>query len=526
VTHASLARDLWQTLRGQWRLMLAVLPGLALTMLPSAALDLPRADVIAALDSDRYRIQWIFGSYIVGSATGMALTQFVGSRIGLRAAYLLALGLFTAATTACGAVSGVVDLAPLRLLQGLGTGLLISTGMVLLWRAYPARRGLAMALYGMAVYVPALAGAPLAGFLTANSSWRLIFLLNLPLGVLVGALAWHLLSADRPAPATASRMDWVGLVLLLSWIIPLNVVLDLGQYWGWLTSRILVSWLACLLVAFPAFVLWGVCRTRPLVDLRVLARPEFGLGLAIKILFSVNLYVLVGLLSGYMIQLRGYQWWQGGLVLLPAVATMLLGILAGTVVGNDGNRRLRMGAGLSLMCLAVALLARVDVYTAKESQAACVALWGFGAGLVAGPALLTTFEGLSDKEILRTAGVFNVCRSLPVFVVSGLLAVLLTQRTDVHFDYLRQTVQDNQPAVAETLRNTESHFVERGSPAGTATRQAHATLGGWTKAKARASAVRDVLLMLALAPALGLVLVLFVPIRGTRPFWQRLATRA
>jgi hypothetical protein len=227
-----------------------------------------------------------------------------------------------------------------------------------------------------------------------------------------------------------------------------------------------------------------------------------------------------------MIQLRGYQWWQGGLVLVGGVAAMLLGILVGAGVGNDGNRRLRMGSGLSLMCLAVALLARVDVYTARGWQAACVALWGLGAGLVAGPALLTTFEGLSDEEALRTAGLFNVCRSIPVFFVSGLIAVLLTQRTDAHFDYLRQTVQYNQPAVAETLRNTESRFVERGYPAVTATRQAHATLGMWTRANARASAVRDVLLMLALAPALGLVLVLFVPIGGTRPLSERVPTRA
>jgi DHA2 family multidrug resistance protein len=506
--------------------MLAVLPGLALTMLHSTMLDLPRADVIDALDSDRYRIQWIFGSYMVGSATGMAMTQFLGSRIGLRAAYLLALGLFTLSASACGAVSEVVYFAPLRLLQGFGTGLLISTGMVMLWRAYPGWRGLAMALYGMAVYVPALAGAPLGGFLTASFSWRLIFLLNLPLGVLIGAVAWRLAAAERPAPASPSRMDWIGLVLLLSWIVPLNVVLDLGQYWGWLTSPFLVSWLAGLLVAFPAFVLWGIYHVRPLIDLRVLALPQFALGLFIKVLFSVNLYVLVGLLSGYMIQLRGYQWWQGGLVLVGGVATMLLGILVGIGVGNDGNRRLRMGSGLSLMCLAVALLARVDVYTAREWQAACVALWGLGAGLVAGPALLTTFEGLSDEESLRTAGLFNVCRSIPVFFVSGLIAVLLTQRTDAHFDYLRQTVQYNQPAVAETLRNTGSHFVERGYPAATATRQAHATLGMWTRANARANAVRDVLLMLALAPALGLVLVLFVPIGGTRPLSERVPTRA
>lgn len=504
-----LARDLWQTLHLRWRLLAGVLPGLALTTLHSTMLDLPRADVVAGLDSDRYRVQWIVGSYLVGSATGMALTRFFGSRIGLRRAYLLALGLFTAAGSACGGVSDVVWMTPLRLVQGFGAGLLISAAMVMLWRAYPGERGLAMALYGMAAYVPAFAGAPLGGLLTAAVSWRLIFFSILPLGIAVAAAALVLVPADRPAPGAAAPMDWIGLALLVGWVVPLNVVLDLGQYWSWTTSPYLVSWLVALSAVFAGFVAWGVGSPRPVINLRVLALPHFTLGLGIKILFSINLYVLVGILSGYMINLRGYQWWQGAVVLLPGVATMLLGIAAGVLTGRDGNRRLRMGAGLGLMALGVWLLAGVDVWTAKGWQAVYLALWGFGAGLVAGPALLTTFEGLSDEDILRTAGIFNVCRSLPVFLAAGLLTTFLTQRTDFRFDYLRQTLAQNQPAVAGMLRDSEQHFVGRGRPAREARVQAHATLAGWARANARAGAVRDVLALLALAPVCGLVLVLF-----------------
>jgi hypothetical protein len=135
---------------------------------------------------------------------------------------------------------------------------------------------------------------------------------------------------------------------------------------------------------------------------------------------------------------------------------------------------------------------------------------------------LTTFEGLSDEECLRVAGVFNVCRSIPVFLASGLLATLLTQRTDTHFDYLRQTVRYNQPVVAEVLRNMRANFVARGRPAGTATRQARSTVGMWTRSNARANAVRDVLLLLALAPVLGLGVVLFVPIGPARQLSERL----
>jgi DHA2 family multidrug resistance protein len=494
--------------------MLAVLPGLALTMLHSTILDLPRADVVAALDSDRYRIQWINGAYVLGLALGMGLTGFLGGRLGLRRAYLLAVVLFTAAGSACAGVSEVFWMTPLRLVQGLGTGLLISAGMVLLWRAFPVHKELAMAIYGMGVYLSALAGAPVGGLLTSWYSWRLLFLLNLPFGILVGVLAWLVLPPDRPAGHERPAFDWVGLGLLASLVVTLSVVLDLGQYWGWLTSPFFVPWFAGLLVSLAAFAAWGIGARAPLVNLRPLAVRHFALGLGIKVAFSVNLYVLVALLSGYTIGLRGYQWWQGSLVLLPALAGMFVALLAGTFWGTAGNRKARMFLGLALMALATGFLSVIDLYTAKGWQAVHMGVWGAGAGLVAGPALLTTFEGLSTEQTLHTAGVFNILRSLPVFIAGGILGTLLTQHTDAQFDVLRQTIRYNRPIASETMRGQESYFLQQGSSRALAGKQSHAALGRWVHANARAFALQDVLRLLALVPAAGLVLVLGVRVPG------------
>lgn len=516
MTSPTLARQLLATLLGQWRIMLAVLPGLALTMLHSTALVLPKADFIDALDSDHYRIQWITGAYLVGSATGMALTRFLGERLGLKSTYLLAIILFVVGSILSAPATQVIWMTPPRLVQGFGNGLLISTGMVLIWRSFPVHKDLAMALYGMAVYVPALAGAPLGGLLTTIGSWRWIFFMNLPLGGGIGLLAFVLLPPDRPVQPQPGRFDWLGLGLLLSWIIPLNVVLDLGQYWSWFASPFFVPWFVILSIGLTAFTAWGVYAAHPLIDLRPLGVKHFALGLGIKVLFSINLYLLIGLLAGYMINLRGYQWWQGSLVLLPAVLTMLFGIIVGTTFGTDENRKLRMLMGLTLMALGTWGLSWVDVYTAKGWQAVHLAVWGLGAGLTCGPALLTTFEGLSTEQTLRTAGIFNVMRSLPTFAALGLLSTLLVQRTDTNFDWLRQKIRPERPLVAESLRNPAAYFVDRGSGSGQARKQAHALLGKWVHANSRAYALQDILGLLACVPAAGLVLVLFVRVkRGT-----------
>ncbi|MBY0527439.1 MAG: MFS transporter [Gemmataceae bacterium] len=510
MTQASEAKQILGAVRSRWEEMAAVLPGLFLTMLNATMLDLPRADVIDALDSDRYRIQWIHGSYIVGAAAGMAITSFLASRFGLRRAYLAAILIFTVAGTLCGTVSEVIWMAPLRFLQGFGMGLTICSGMVLIWRAYPTRKELAMGLYGLGVYLPALAGAPVGGLLTALLSWRLIFLVNLPLGVLVGAAAWWTLPRDEPQQPSAVKFDLFGYLLLLTWIATINVVLDMGQYWGWLNSPDFVPWFVAFVISFATFIAWGILALHPTINLRPLAIRNFGLGILIKALYSINLLVLVKLLSGYMIDLRQYQWWQGALVILPAVGTMFLAVIASAHWGTPATRRLRMFVGLGIMAVATWQLSVIDVYTAKELQSALLGLWAIGAGLVVVPALLTVFEGLTNEQTLKTAGVFNIFRSMPAFLVGAILATLLTQRTDAQFDVLRQNIRYNRPIVSEAARQPERHFAAHGSGHAVVGKQAHATLHKWVHANSRAFAFQSVLQMLALVPASAMVLVLLL----------------
>ncbi len=259
MNRVTLADRLWWTLRKRWSIMAAVLPGVALALAHSTMLNVPSADFVDALDTDHYRIHWISGSYLLGSALGMALTGFCSSRLGLRGAYLLGVLLFTLAGAACGLVTEIVWMTPLRWFEGLGNGLLISVGMVLIWCAFPRGRKTAMALYGMAVYVPAVAGTLIGGMLTAWLSWRWIFFIDFPLGTVVFAMASMLLPREpRPEKQSWIKLDLVGLALLAGSIITLNVVLDLGQYWGWATSRHFVIWLVGFLAACGAFVCWGL----------------------------------------------------------------------------------------------------------------------------------------------------------------------------------------------------------------------------------------------------------------------------
>src|SRR5262249_55222597 len=184
----------------------------------------------------------------------------------------------------------------------------------------------------------------------------------------------------------------------------------------WVTARHFTVWLVAFLAAFAGFIIWGVLARRPLINLRVFGHWNTTLGLLIKVIFSINLYGFVALLSAYMVNLRGYQWWQAGLVILPAVVAMIASILLGIAVGRARNRPLRMFTGLSVMVLATWQLGVLDLYTSKFWLAGVLAVWGTGAGLVIGPTLFTIFEGLAVDETMTLAGVFNIFRSIPAYI--------------------------------------------------------------------------------------------------------------
>jgi len=289
------------------------------------------------------------------------------------------------------------------------------------------------------------------------------------------------------------------------------VVVVMGQYWGWFCSPFFVCWFLGSVILFSGFVLWGVFARAPLISLRPLAVRNFGVGLCIKALFAVNLYILLGLLSSYMISLRGYQWWQGALVFLPGFCTMLCTMLIGARWGRDRDRKARMFLGMAGMtALTWYIGAHVDLYWSKIPLAVAFALWAGFAGFVVGPAMLTIFHGLAPSRLAYAAGVFNIMRTLPAFAVGCMLVVLLTRQSDFNFDRLRQDITYNRPLVTETYGRMEAHFARHGSGRVLQKRQAQALMVKWVHVNAQAFGFRTVLKYLALITASGPVLILFL----------------
>ena len=503
-------------LRREWRLLGGLLPGLLLLMVNTTLLNLTAVDVTNGLGSDRYRIQWIIGSFGFGFMAGCMVTPLIAGLVGMGGCYRASLLLFALAGGWCGLVDDVFWMTPLRLAQGFGLGLALNSSMILLWQRSPAHMPAWMALYAVAAFVGALLGAPLGGLLTYWLSWRWMFLIQWPLGALALAIACWGLPNDRPADPRWPHLDVIHLAITLGWLVCLTVVLDMGQFWGWLDSPFLVPWLAGMVVLFAGFVAWGSLRAAPLISVRPLAQPRYALAFTVLLLVHVNVYVLIDLLGRYMIDLRGYQWWQGAAVLFASLPAVLAFICLG--LGRQGPSRgwHRLFLGLMVMALATWWLSFVDLYTSKYWIALLMAAWGGGLGLALVPATMHVFDGLTLEQALSAAGIYNINRFLPAFVVAATLGILLSRNTDAEMDRMRLRIAPNRPEVSQTIHHLQRDFTRHSGRTDAQDQQAHAALGKWVQANARAFAMQTILKYLALCTVLGPLLLLLGLIGGRR----------
>lgn len=494
------------------RAVIGVLPGVWITMFLGTIFHLGNNDVTDALHADRYRMVWFYGTYLFGSATGLASTTYYIPRIGLRRLFISSLIVFAIANGLCTFAPTVEAMAPLRLLVGYSTGLALNAGMLILWRVFKNDEEIAMTVYAAGVYLSALAGVIVGGLvLFETDMWKVLLWMHVPLGLAAACAAAIYLIHDDPEPGTVPpKFDIFGLFLLAAFVATMIGSLWFGHYWGWWISPYFAPFGIGWALATAAFVSWGFFASNPLINLRPLLRRNFGLGIAVKALLAINLYVLTGLLSSYMLGIRSYQWWQAALVFLPALIMAALAMIAGARWGSDRSRKLRIFVGVVIVVAMTWVLADNDLYTSKFETATWLAIWGAGFGLAIGPTMLTVFYGLPKEIQAHSAAVFNIFRSLPVFFAHGVLLITLVSSTDTEFLWLRNDVTYERPIIAETMTRLHGHAEQFGGDSPRVDDQPGVMLGHWVHKKAKVFAWEYVVRLLALITALALLVIPFL----------------
>jgi DHA2 family multidrug resistance protein len=319
----------------------------------------------------------------------------------------------------------------------------------------PAKRGQAMAVYAMGIVVAPIIGPTLGGWITDNYSWRWVFLINLPIGVLSVFLI-KLLITDPPYAARQKvpSIDFLGFGLLVVWIGSLQLVLDKGQQEDWLESGFIRSGLILAGICFVWFIIHELRTKHPIVDLRVFRNRNFTVGTVLIFVLGGILYGSIAILPLFLQTLLRYPALQSGMAISPrGIGAFLATIVVGRLVGKMDNRYL-LAFGFFLLSVSSFMLAKLNLQIAFTNIAIPNLLSGVAISFIFVPLMTVTMGTLHNHEMGNATGVYSLMRNIGGGVGISAIATLVSRSAQVHQAYLVSHLTPYDPAYRVALEQT------------------------------------------------------------------------
>jgi MFS transporter, DHA2 family, multidrug resistance protein len=415
--------------------MLATLMQALDTTIANIALPYIQGSVSASQD----QINWVLTSYIVAAAIMTPPTGYLAGRFGLKRLFLVSVAGFTAASMLCGMSQSLVQIVLFRVLQGLfGAALVPLSQTVLLNINPPERQGSAMAVWGVAVMAGPVLGPVLGGWLTEAYSWRYVFYINLPIGVLAFlGLTTFLPEAERNATA---KLDWFGFGTLSLTIAALQVMLDRGEQLDWFGSGEIVIEAIIGASALYLFLVHTFTAQQPFVRPSLFRDRNFTAGTIFIAIVGLTYYASLALQPPYLQNLMNYPIVTAGLVLGPrGVGTMGAMLVVGKLIKKVDTRVL---LGIGLVLTAWSFYAMTS-WTPDVSQTTIIivgVIQGIGLGFIFVPLSVVTLSTLSSDLRAEGAGLYSLSRNIGSSVGISVVNSLLTTNTQVNHAEIVQHV--------------------------------------------------------------------------------------
>ncbi|MGO4833555.1 DHA2 family efflux MFS transporter permease subunit, partial [Rhizobiaceae sp. 2RAB30] len=353
------------------------------TTIANVALPHIQGSVSASQD----QVAWVLTSYIAAAAIMTPPTGFLAGRFGTKRLFLIAVAGFTIASMLCGIAQSIVQIVLFRVLQGVFGAPLVPLSQSVLLGTYPKeRQGFAMALFGLGVMAGPILGPVIGGWLTENYSWRYVFYINLPIGVLA-FVGMTVFLSETPRNALA-KLDWLGFATLSVAIGAFQIMLDRGEQKDWFGSGEI--WIEAIVAAsaFYIFLVHTFTAEAPFLKPALFRDRNFAAGTLFIAIVGLTYYASLALQPPYLQDLMNYPVVTAGLVMGPrGIGTMASMLLVGRLVGRV-DTRLLLGIGLALSAWA---FYRMTGWTPDVSQFDVVAV-----GMVQGAGLGFLFVPLSS----------------------------------------------------------------------------------------------------------------------------------
>jgi DHA2 family multidrug resistance protein len=405
--------------------------------------------MMGALGATADQVTWVLTGYIVAEAVTIPLTGFLAGRFGRRRVLATGIACFVAASALCGQSNSLTEIVFFRLLQGIAGAPLIPLSQSILVNTFPSdQRGKAMAIWGIGIMLGPVLGPTVGGFVTEHLSWRWVFYINLPVGLL------NLLLVTRYIGETARRpvgTDLLGAVLMILGIGSLQTLLDRGNQEGWWQSGF-IDLLACLAVLGIAGFVWRSLRAeRPIVELRLFRDRNLAVASGMMLVFGLGLFGTIALQPIMLERLFHYPAETTGLVMAPrALGSAFSMAIVGRLTTRT-NPRWMIGTGMLLAAIGTWIMATFNLDISPGFVVWAGVVQGLGMGAIFVPLSTLAYATLDRADADAGAGLFNLARTIGSAVGVSIAATWYTRFSQADWNQLGGHIQAFRPAVHHWL---------------------------------------------------------------------------
>ena len=504
----------WTGGHNPWAIALVVTMATFMEVLDTSIANVSLPHIAGNLSVSQDESTWVLTSYLVSNAVVLPISGWIASRIGRKRFYMTCVVLFTTSSFLCGIAPSLGTLVFFRVLQGVGGGGLGPSEQAILADTFPpAKRGMAFAVYGMAVVLAPAIGPTLGGFITDHFSWRWIFFINIPVGIVSLFLTNRLVSDPPHIRVARDRkipIDYVGLALIAIGLGFMEIVLDKGQEDDWFTSRFITVSTVIAAVSLVSFVIWELKQKNPVVEVGLFKSRTFAAANIMMLTLGVTLFGSTVLLPQFMQVLMGYTAQQSGMALSPGGFVVILILpLVGRLVSRVDPRYL-IGFGfvilsVSLFYMTGHLYTGIDFGTAVKLRV----FQSIGLPFLFIPINTIVYADIPPQKNNAVSGILNLSRNMGGDIGIAFVTTLIARRSQYHQSVLSTHASNFNPTFVERIAAIARSFEHAGASSVEAMQRALAVVARQIQQQAVTLAYLDALKSLAIATACMLPLLLF-----------------
>jgi MFS transporter, DHA2 family, multidrug resistance protein len=502
--------DAWRPAINPWIIAITVTLATFMEVLDTSIANVALPHIAGSLSAGQDESTWVLTSYLVSNAIILPLSGWLSSIMGRKNFYMSCVALFTVSSFLCGLAPNLATLIVCRVLQGIGGGGLQPSEQAILADTFPpAKRGMAFAVYGIAVVTAPAIGPTLGGWITDNFTWRWIFFINIPVGILSLLLTSRLIQ-DPPflkrRKLSETTIDYVGLGFVALGLGALQIVLDKGQRDDWFESHFIVTLSLIAAASLIFVVIWEWRHKDPIIDLHLFRDRTFGISNLLMFMLGFALLGSTLLLPQFSQTLLGYTAERAGLALMPGGFTIIILLpLVGFLLSRYSPRWL-LFFGLVVLSGSLFHMTGFNLEMDFRSVANARIFQAAGMAFLFVPINTAAYAFLPRDKNNAASGLMNLGRNIGGSVGISLVTTMLDRRTQVHLNDLSRYLSASNPAFQSALQGATQAMRAHGANAAFATRQAYALIEGTAQRQATMLAYIDDFRLL------GVAILLMVPL--------------